>query len=434
MFRFRLPLALALALLASLSILTAAAFALQPPAPSPGPQLKSYSLPPDKLQRAVAYSHWQYALHFLGILWTAGTVVAILKYRVAPRLRDAVESASGRRFLQAALFVPGLLLTVDVPHLPLDLAGHWVNRHYGQSVQGWGSWLWDWSKGELMEFGVAILLGWILYDAIRSSPRRWWFNFWLASLPILMLLLFIGPVVIEPMFFEFKPLGETQPSLVDALLRVVERGGLPIPAERMYEMKASEKLNSLGAYVTGIGSSRRVVVWDTLIARMTPPQIQFVFGHEMGHYVLNHIPKQIGFLAVLLLLALLAGYHGMNWALDSWGSAWDIRGIEDWASLPLLILIFVAASFLFEPITNSLSRYFERQADIYGLEVTFGIIPPAAQTGTEALQILGEVDLAEPNPNPLIEFWLYDHPSISKRVAFAQRYDPWSLNETRYVH
>ena len=126
-------------------------------------------------------------------------------------------------------------------------------------------------------------------------------------------------------------------------------------------MKASEKLNSLGAYVTGIGASRRVVVWDTLIARMTPPQIQFVFGHEMGHYVLNHIPKQIGFLAVLLLLALLAGYHGMNWALDSWGSVWDIRGVEDWASLPLLILIFVAAGFLSEPITNSLSRYFERR-------------------------------------------------------------------------
>jgi len=432
MLRFRLP--LAWALLACLAILAAVALALQPSAPSAGPQLRSYSLAPDKLHRAVAYSHWQYALHFLGILWTAGTLAAILKYRVAARLRDRVESASGRRFLQAALFVPGLLLTVDVPHLPLDLAGHWVNRYYGQSVQDWGSWMWDWSKGELLEFAVAIILGWILYDAIRSSQRRWWFHFWLASLPILIFLLFIAPVVIEPMFFEFKPLGETQPSLVDALLRVVERGGLAIPAERMYEMKASEKLNSLGAYVTGIGASRRVVVWDTLIARMTPPQIQFVFGHEMGHYVLNHIPKQIGFLAVLLLLALLAGYHGMNWALDSWGSVWDIRGVEDWASLPLLILIFVAAGFLSEPITNSLSRYFERQADIYGLEVTFGIIPPAAQTGTEALQTLGEADLAEPNPNPLIEFWLYDHPSISKRMAFVQRYDPWSRNETQYVH
>jgi Zn-dependent protease with chaperone function len=332
------------------------------------------------------------------------------------------------------LFVPGLLLTLDVGRLPLDLVGHWVSRHYDQSVQGLGSWLWDWTKGELLEFVIAIVLGWILYGVIRSSPRRWWFHFWLASLPILIFLLFIGPVVIEPMFFDFKPLGETQPALVDALLRVTERGGLSIPADRMYEMKASEKLNSLNAYVTGIGASRRVVVWDTTIAKMTPPQIQLVFGHEMGHYVLNHIPKQIGFLAGLLLLALLAGYHGMNWALGRWGSLWDIRGVEDWASLPLLILIFVAAGFVAEPITNSMSRYFEHQADIYGLEVTFGIIPAAAQTGTETLQILGEADLAEPDPNPLIEFWLYDHPSISKRVAFAQRYDPWSRHETLYVH
>src|SRR6266849_7727071 len=230
MFRFRLS--LAWALLACLATLAAAALALQPPAPSPSPQLRSYRLAPNQLHRAVAYSHWQYALHFLGILWTAGTLAAILKYRVAARLRDRVESASGRRFLQAALFVPGLLLTVDVPHLPLDLAGHWVNRHYDQSVQGWGSWLRDWGKSELLEFAIAIVLGWILYDAIRSSLRRWWFHFWLASLPILIFLLFIGPVVIEPMFFEFKPLGETQPTLVDALLKVVGRGGLSIPADR----------------------------------------------------------------------------------------------------------------------------------------------------------------------------------------------------------
>ena len=93
-----------------------------------------------------------------------------------------------------------------------------------------------------------------------------------------------------------------------------------------------------------------------------------------------------------------------------------------------------AGTAVFFVLFGLLSRRFERQADIYGLEVTFGIIPPAAQTGTEALQTLGEADLAEPNPNPLIEFWLYDHPSISKRMAFVQRYDPWSRNETQYVH
>jgi len=174
------------------------------------------------------------------------------------------------------------------------------------------------------------------------------------------------------------------------------------------------------------------VVWDTTIAKMTAPQIQFVFGHEMGHYVLNHVPKEIAIFAVLLLLALLATYHGMNWALERWGPRLEIRGVEDWASLPLLILICTLAVFVAEPIANTVSRYFEHQADIYAIEVTFGLIPPAAQTGAETFQVLGETGLAEPDPNPLIKFWLYDHPSISERVRFAQQYDPWSRNETKY--
>ena len=396
-------------------------------------QIKPYNLPPGKYERAVAYSHWQYAMHFLGVLWTVGTLAAILNLRVAPRLRNWAERLSAGRFLQAAVFVPSLMLAICLPRLPLDMFAQWLERHYDQSVQGWISWLWDWTKGELLGFLLATALAWILYGAIRRSPRHWWFHFWLASLPILVFLFFIQPLVIEPLFFEFKPLGETQPALLDAMLKVVGRGGLSIPADRMYEMNASEKLNSLNAYVSGIGASKRVVVWDTTIAKMTAPQIQFVFGHEMGHYVLNHIPKGIALLALLLLLAMLVGYHGMNWALKRWGSRWEMRGVEDWASLPLLILICTAVGFVAEPITNAVSRYFEHEADIYAIEVTFGLIPPAAQTGTETFQILGEIGLAEPNPNPLIEFWLYDHPSISRRVMFAQQYDPWSRNETKYV-
>src|SRR5262249_28502224 len=143
--------------------------------------------------------------------------------------------------------------------------------------------------------------------------------------------------------------------------------------------------------------------------------------------------KAIALLAALLFFVLLAGYHGMGWALERWRSRWDIRGVEDWASLPLLLLISTAVLFAAEPITNSVSRYQERQADIYAIEVTFGLIPPAAQTASEVYQILGETALAEPDPNPLIELWLYDHPSISQRVRFAQQYDPWSRNETQYV-
>ena len=403
----------------------------------PKPQhVQAYTLPPGKLERAIAYSHWRYGLHFLGVVWAIGTLAAMLHYRFAPRLRTRVEHATHRRFAQAALFVPGLLLAIDVARIPLDAFGQWLDRRYDQSVQGWGSWLWDWTKGEAIELSVAIVLGWILYAAIRSDPRRWWFRFWLASLPILVFLLFIEPVVIEPMFFRFEPLASSraQPNLVDALETVVARGALSIPPERIFLMNASEKLNSINAYVAGIGASKRVVVWDTAIARLTQPQILFVFGHEMGHYVLHHIPKEIGFLALLLLLALYAGYRGVMRALDKWGRGWDIRGVEDWASLPLLLLIVTVFSFLAEPVTNAMSRHYEHEADIYGLEVTFGLIPPAAETATEAFQILGENGLAEPDPNPLIEFWLYDHPSISERVKFAQQYDPSRRAENQFVH
>lgn len=397
------------------------------------PQAKTYTLPPGKYERAVSYSHWQYAMHFLGVLWTVGTLIAILELRLAPRLRTWAQKASHRRFLQAMIFVPGFLLMVDIAHLPLDLWGHELDRRYDQSVQGWGSWLFDWTKGELIEFTIGIVLGWILYAAIWRSPRRWWLHFWFASLPILVFLLFIQPMVIEPLFFDFEPLVATQPNLVDALEKVVARGGLTIPPERIYLMRASEKLNSLNAYVAGIGPSKRVVVWDNTIAKMTPAQIQFVFGHEMGHYVLGHIPKQIGFLAIVLLIALYTGYRAIRWAIRRSGDRWDIRGVEDWASLPLLILIFTIFSFASEPVINGTSRYFEHQADVYGAEVTFGLIPPAAETGTDAFQVLGETALADPNPNPLIEFWLFDHPSIAERMAFVQGYDPWSKNQTEFV-
>ncbi len=388
---------------------------------------------PGEYERAVAYSHWQYAMYFLGMLWTAGTLAAILNLRLAPRLRNWAERASVGRFLQAAIFVPGLMLALNLPRLPLEMFRHWLARRYDQSVQGWFSWLLDWTKRELLAVVIAIVLAWILYMAIRRSPRRWWFHFWLASLPLLVFLFFIHPLAIEPMFFEFRPLVETQPALVDALLKVEARGGLTIPAEQIYEMKAGEKAPSPGVSLSGIAASKRVEVRDTTISKMTVPQIQFLFGHEMGHEALNHIPKAIALLAALWLLALLASYHGMNRALDRWRSRWDIRGVEDWASLPLLMLIWTAAGFVAGPIANTVSRRFERQADVYAIEVTFGLIPPAAQSAAEVYQIVAKSRLEEPNPNPLIEFWLYDHPSLSERVTFAQQYDPWSRNETQFV-
>ncbi|HTS29826.1 MAG TPA: M48 family metallopeptidase [Bryobacteraceae bacterium] len=405
-----------------------------PPPAAPGErEVKTYTLPPDKLQKAIEYSNARNRLHFIGVGYSILVLVGFLAWRIAPGLRTWAEG-SRRRIAQAYIFAPLLFLALDVVGLPPLLYDQYLARQYEQSIQGWGSWFWDWTKGEFLEFGLLGVVIWILYGVIRRSPRRWWFYFWLAAVPIVVFLLFITPIVIEPMFFQFDPLAAKQPGLVREIGKVVARGGLEIPPDRMFEMKASEKLKTLNAYVTGIGASKRVVVWDTTIEKMNTGEILFVFGHEMGHYVLHHVWVGIGLTCLILLLFLFLGYHSMHWALSRWGARWEIRGMDDWASLPVLILAVTVYGFLAEPAMNSFGRMLEHNADIYGLEVVHGIVPNSAQAAATAFQILGEVGLSDPNPSEFVKFWLEDHPSISDRVRFAAEYDPWGKGQSpKYV-
>src|SRR5262249_30756255 len=160
----------------------------------------------------------------------------------------------------------------------------------------------------------------------------WWLYLWLVSIPIMLLQVFLQPLVIDPLFFRFEPLATRQPVLAGEITQVVERAGLHIPPERMFEMNASSKLNSLNAYVTGLGASKRVVVWDTTIARLTIPQTLAVFGHEMGHYVLGHIWKGMAFAVCVVFVFLSLAYRGMAWMLKRWGAGWGLRGANDWSS------------------------------------------------------------------------------------------------------
>ena len=397
-------------------------------------EVRTYTLSPEKYEKAVAYSRAKYRLFFIGFAYGLLVLLMILALKVAPRFRNWAEAVSRRRLVQAIIFIPLLLLTNDVLSLPLAVYGQHLALQYDQSVQSWGSWFWDWTKGTLIGLVIGTFLIWILYGVIRRSPRWWWFLFWLVALPIIIFLLFITPIVIEPLFFKFEPLEAKQPGLVTEIEKVVARGGLSIPRERMFEMKASEKLKSVNAYVTGFGATKRVVVWDTTLEKMTPPQTLFVFGHEMGHYVLNHVPVRIAWVAGALLVTLFLGYHSMRWLINRWGERWNIRGVDDWASLPALMLFLSLFSFLLFPILNSFSRYQEHQADIYGLEVVHGIVPDAGRAGAEAFQILGEINLADPAPPAFIKFWLYDHPPLDERIKFAHEYDPWSKGQpTQYV-
>jgi STE24 endopeptidase len=394
---------------------------------------REYSLPPDKLKQAIDYSHARNWLAFSGAIYGIAALLVVLQWGLSTKFRDWAEAASRRRFVQVLLFVPLITLAIDLFSLPLGLYGQHLERVYGQSVQSWPSWFWDWTKGELLGFALSIILVFILYGVIRRSPRRWWFYFWLASLPILFTIMFLEPFVIEPLFFQFEPLAKQHAPLVGELEKVVIRGGLVIPPDRMFEMKASEKLNSLNAYVTGLGASKRVVIWDTTMSTMTTSETLSVFGHEMGHYVLGHVRNSLILASVFALILLFIAYHAVGWLLGRWGARWKIRDQADWASLPVLLLIVSVLSFLSEPVTNAYSRWQEHQADVFGLEVIHGLVPDSKEVASHAFQVLGEVSLDEPNPNPFIEFWLYSHPSISERIAFTQSYDPWSSGTPRYI-
>jgi len=393
-------------------------------------QPKAYTLPPDKEARAIAYAHSRHELYFLDFLFTTVGLILLIELGVGPRLRDRAERISRRRFLQAVIFAGVFFILLGLLGLPAAAGSHWLARYYGQSVQGWGSWLWDSIKGGAVGLILAIVLTWLFYGLVRRSPRRWWCYAWLGSLPILIFLIFVEPLVLEPLFFRFNPLASTDSQLADALERVVQHAGQNIPENRMYLMNASSKLNALNAYVTGIGASERVVVWDTTIAQMTTPEILFVFGHEMGHYVLHHIRNGILFGAGVLLIFLFVGFHALRWALRRFGGIWKIRGADDWASLPVLIFIIFMFNFIFTPIDNAFSRHIEHQADQYGLEVVHGIVPDAPQVAAQSFQILGEVDLDEPSPSTAVKIWFYDHPPISERILFAQTYDPWDKGES----
>jgi Zn-dependent protease with chaperone function len=210
---------------------------------------------------------------------------------------------------------------------------------------------------------------------------------------------------------------------------VLARGGVSIPDSRMYEMLASEKVTTYNAYVTGIGASKRVVVWDNTARELTIPQTLFVFGHEMGHYVLDHIWKLMAFLSVTLLLVFWLAYQTIGWVIARWGERWEVRDVTDWASLPALLMVVTVFSFVVQPAVNAFSRYIEHQADIYGLEVTHGLVADSSQVAAQSFQRLGEKAFSYPTPNRLLVWWTYDHPDIASRLRFALDHRPWDRGE-----
>jgi STE24 endopeptidase len=394
----------------------------------------AYTLPPDKLAKAKALYDLRGRLRIIETVYGLVVLLAILYFGTVARYRDWAEKAFKYSFLQALIVVPLYLLITNLLDLPLDAYQHSVSLQYGLSVQQWGSWFADAAKGWVVGAVIATPVCWLMIFIIRRSPRRWWFYFWLILQPIIVLLFIAGPLIIDPLFNKFEPLDKNNPQLVDAIEKVTQRGGLVIPRERMFLMKASEKTTELNAYVTGFGPSKRVVVWDTTIQKTTTPETLFVFGHEMGHYVLGHVVLGLVLTSVGLFIGLYLLYRICGWALPRFGARWHIRALGDWAALPMIFLIFGILGFFAAPIANTISRQIEHNADVYGLEVTHGINANSQEVGAHAFQVLGEISLVYPYPSRFVTLWYGNHPAIPDRVRFAHDYDPWSKGESpKYV-
>jgi STE24 endopeptidase len=405
----------------------------EPSAPSQG-KTEQYTLSEDRYEKAVAYNRAGYTLYFVAYFLSFLILFLLLQLGWAARFRDIAERVTDKRWLQGFVFVPLLIVTLDIVELPVHLYWHALSLRYEQSVQQWGSWFFDWSKEELIGVVFALILTLILFAVMRRSPGRWWLYFWVATLPIALGVIFIGPWVIDPMFHKFEPLEKEYPQLVTQIQRLTQHAGVPIPRDRIFLMRASEKSNELNAYVTGLGASKRVVVWDTTIQKTSNDETLFIIGHELGHYVLGHVWKGFLFFAAGLLAALYLIFRGFHWSLDKWGREWHILGTDDWASLGAFLLLFQIVMFIASPVVNGISRMQEHAADVYGLEVVHGIVPNSEEVAAHAFQILGEVDLSDPNPSAFIRFWLYSHPPLAERLVFAHSYDPWSRGESpKYV-
>jgi Zn-dependent protease with chaperone function len=411
----------------------APASAAVPAEAAPANTLQAYSLPPDKLAKAVALCRIRNILDIVGSLWGLAVLWLLLATRAAARLDAWAQSTSRRLWVQALVFFAVFLLITALANLPLNWFGHHVSRSYGISVQGWGSWLGDQAKS----LGLTLLIGaplLMLFNRIvRRLPRRYWLGAWAVTLPILVLSVFVAPLL-EPIFNKFEPLTNNHPALVAELEKVVARTGTDIPPDRMFLMKASAKTNGLNAYVTGIGATKRIVVWDTTAGRIPDDEVLFIFGHESGHYVLHHILKMLAGTAAFLFFIYWACAGFASWLARRFGSRWQLGGQESGTPLAscagFLVLLFAVsfAGFVLEPASNTFSRHFEHQADVYGQEAIHGIVPNPQKTAVSAFNHLGEAWLEDPSPSPFIEFWEYSHPSTQTRANFAAHYNPWANN------
>ena len=333
------------------------------------------------------------------------------------RVRTFASSvARGHFYPTLVVYMAALALLLFVVELPLTVYVGYVREHaYGLSTQRFSKFAGDQVKGLVVGLVIGALIIWVPYLLLARSPARWWLWTGALALPFFTLVLIITPVYIAPLFNKFGPMKDK--ALESQVLAVAAQAG--VEGARVFEVNKSVDTEKVNAYVTGVGNTKRIVLWDTLLARLTPDQTRFVVGHELGHYVLGHVWINIFVSWALTVLGLFAAHRSAGFLLARFGQRFGFTRLADPASLPLLMLLLSLFSFLIGPAALALSRYHERQADRFGLDLTRD--NHAAATAFVALQ---RQNLAVPRPGLLYKIFRASHPPIGERVDFINAYRP----------
>ncbi len=374
-------------------------------------------IPADKTARSDAYFEGGYWMILWDFLYGVVVALLLLNLRWSARMRDLAERVTRFKLVHTFVYWLQYLVLTTILVFPFTVYEEYFREHkYGLATQTFGPWMGD----QLKNLGVNLVLGgllaMLLFGIVRRLPRTWWI--WGAVVTTLFLIFvsLIAPVFIFPIFNKVTRLDD--PKIVDPILSMARANG--IPAKNVYEIDASRQTTRMSANVSGFANTMRITLNDNLLRRGSPEEIQAVMGHEMGHYVMNHVYKGIMFFLIVTVLAFACLHWALDWTLQRWGEKWQIRGVGDTAVLPLVVLLVSIFSFVITPVTNTFTRTQEYEADMYGLNTSRQ--PDGAAQGAIHL---GEY--RKMNPGPLEEWIFFDHPSGRNRIYAAMRWKAENL-------
>jgi STE24 endopeptidase len=358
--------------------------------------------------------NWLWAINRLWALIVPG----VLAFSGASaRLRDFAQRLGRGWFLTIGLYIIIFLAVMYVIDFPLSYYQGFVRQHaYGLSNQTLSRWLRNSIVRLAVDMGVAFALMWFPYLLLARSPRRWWLYTAMLSVPFLIVTMIVVPVFYDPLFNKFGPMKNKD--LEGSILSLASRAG--IEGGRIFEVNKSADTNAVNAYVTGFWSSKRIVLWDTLIRKLTEPELLVVMGHEMGHYALGHVVRSILLSSIVTFIGLFLVDRFGRWLVHRYRDRLGFDQLADIASVPLMLMLLNAAFLVLSPVALAYSRYQEHEADRYALDLTRNNHADA----TAHVKLLTE-NLGNPRPGLFYKIFRASHPSAGERIDFANSYHPW---------